>query len=268
MQRIQGHVRGGGLRLEPRELRRFVGCDEPLGDVHENLGRGAWRETFEQELAARRSSRAPSAGRRPQSARLPTSPGCTDHDLGVAPPAALTLDGTPHSRSLMRSIASRVFPLEGQCVGDAHVPDPDDGRRIAVDLLEEPLDETMIGSEVHLGAMRNARERDAVGGVELCDELAGRVHHALAASRRDAPAIGDDHDQPSAGASPRWSCKTQPPGRAAAGISTFGRDRDELRRHDGTRLPVDTQVEVFRRQVANRPAVSVNGADVHLNQVD
>ena len=181
MQRIQGHVRGGSLRFEPGELRRFVGCDEALGDVHENLGCGAWRETFEQSSQAGDRVRSPSVVRRQQSARFPTSPDSYRPRPRSCPRASLIArrdTALPLVDALHRE---RVLALEGQGVGDTHVSDSDDGRCIAVDLLEEPLDETMIGSKVQLWAMGNARERDAVGRVELCDELAGCLHDALAA---------------------------------------------------------------------------------------
>ena len=171
MQRIQGHVGLSGLSLEPRELRRFVGRNEPLGDEHENLGRGAWRETFEErsQTGDRIARLLPRVGG--NLLRLGLHLAVANHDLRVAStplPRRRREAALPLIDSLDRD---RIFPLERQCVGNAHVSDPDDDWRIAVDLLEEPLDEPMIRSEVHLGATRDARERDAVGWVEPLTNL-------------------------------------------------------------------------------------------------
>jgi hypothetical protein len=172
--------------------------------------------------------------------------------------AALALDNVLHLEI--------VLPLEGQGVGDAEVPDPEAPERRPVDLLDLPLDQRMVCREGNLRTERDRRQRHPIGAVQLLHESAGRLYRGLAASRDDARAIDDQHDQsPAHGVGVRAVVRRSGGGRRS---SRGGRHRHELRCHDLARPPIHAKFEVRRRQVRDGFATSVDRADVHPDDID
>ena len=123
----------------------------------------------------------------------------------------------------------------------------------------------MIDRERDLRALRNRGECDAVGAIQPSHEPSRGFYRRSAAAGRNARAIDHNHDQASARVlrvrgvvrrrRRRWRLRSR-------------RDADELRGDDGSPTAIDSQLEVLRDQIADWPAVRVDGADVHLHDVD
>jgi hypothetical protein len=134
--------------------------------------------------------------------------------------------------------------------------------------MNAALHERVIGGKRDLRSVGNAGERDAIGTIELTDEAACRLDGGLAPSRGDARSIDDDHDEPAA-----HRVRVARVRRLAGFVCRLTQldlrwNADELYRRDRTRTAVHAQLEVCRGQTGDGVPVTVDGADVYLDDVN
>ena len=252
VERVDRDVRRGCLGIQPGKLRHLTVDDQALGDEHHDLRRLARGQAVDERAqAADRVARA-LPGVLGDRASFGSHLTDAHHDLRLAT-AASTLTDAGVSAFAFDDVlhAECVFAFEGKRVGDPESLHAEARKRSPVDLLNAPFDERMVGGEGDLRSVRDRRERDAVGTVQLPDEPACGLDCRSSTAGRDARPVHDDHDEPAArrvGVRRVGRCRRRSEVAAAAvrqrGPPRTARTRSfagDRRREARTRLPSDRE---------------------------
>ena len=192
-------MRRGRPCIQPRQLSHLTVDDQAFGDEHHHLGRLARGQTVDERPQA--ADRVARALPRVLGDRTGLGSHLADahHDLRLAAAASAVTDAGVSAFALDDVLhAQRILAFERESVGDAEPLHAEARERSPVDFLNPALDERVVGREGDLRSVRDGRQCDAVGTVQLPDEPARGLDCRSSAARGDARTVHDDHDQASA----------------------------------------------------------------------